>query len=152
MERRFQSRVSGNCTFTSPIFTKVVAGAGGVKCEDSRDGDAKGSLSSRTVGDIAWAIFLRDVEILEDIRFIMRLARLAFLSFSSDVEDDEGVGDIVVSRLEVDRRLLIDMALLRPGLPLAWVDGGRAGERRDGVAGGCSIVRDRRRSDIDARP
>jgi len=82
-----------------------------------------GSVSSRTVGDMACAIFLREEEREEDIRRSIRVARLDFLSgLSSPLEDAEpavGGGETaleMLSRLEdVDIRLLIDIG--------RWLDG-----------------------------
>ena len=77
-----------------------------------------GSDSSRTVGDMTWARVLRPDESDDDIRLSMRLARFGFLSpFSSLVDDDEpavGGGETALarSRLDVERRLLIDIGRL----------------------------------------
>jgi hypothetical protein len=125
-------------------------------CEESREGDAKGSDSSRTVGDIACAIFFLPEEMEDDILRSIRLARLDFLSFSSLSDVDEravggGENDPPISRLEVDRLLLMDRALWTPGL-VACVEGGRVGDKttEDGV--GDSRVMERRRSESEARP
>jgi hypothetical protein len=92
--------------------------------EDARDrASFTGSVSSRTVGDMAWAMFLREEEREEDIRRSIRVARLDFLSaLSSPFEDAEpavGGGETaleMLSRLEdVDIRLLIDIG--------RWLDG-----------------------------
>ena len=63
-----------------------------------------------------------------------------------------GENDPAISRLEVDRRLLIDNALWMLGLPFVWVDGGRDGDRTVGDATDGSIGIERRRSERDARP
>ena len=89
----------------------------------------------------------------EDIRRIIRLVRLDFLSFSSDIEEDElavGGGD-TTSLLEVER-LPTENVFGKPGLPLVWTEGGRNGDNIDGVEDDGSRLIERRRSDRDARP
>jgi len=89
----------------------------------------------------------------EDIRRIIRLVRLDFLSFSSDTEEDElavGGGD-TTSLLETDR-LRVERVFGKPGLPLVWVEGGRDGDNIDGVEDDGSRLIERRRSEREARP
>jgi hypothetical protein len=79
---------------------------------DRESGPPGGSDSSRTVGDIAWVIFFRLDDKEEDICRSMRDARLDFFSFSSLVEEPDpavGGGEKAWSRLDVERRLLIDI-------------------------------------------
>jgi hypothetical protein len=112
-----------------------------------------GSDSSRTVGDIACVTVLRLEVSEEDMRLSIRLARLDFFSaFSSLLDDEEPAvcgGEVDErSRLEIDKRLLIDI-----GLWVAWVDGGRDGDLMDGdrAAEGSMFI-DRRLSENEVRP
>ena len=75
-----------------------------------RESGPKGSDSSRTVGDKACVKFLRPDDKDEDIRRSIRDARFDFLSFSSlvDEEDPAVGGGENLSRLDVERRLLVD--------------------------------------------
>lgn len=75
-----------------------------------RESGPKGSVSSRTVGDIACVKFLRLDDKEEDILRSMRDALFDFLSFSSlaDEEDPAVGGGDNLSRLEVERLLLMD--------------------------------------------
>lgn len=100
---------------------------------------------------------LRPEDIVEDILRSIRLARFDFLSFSSLVVDEEpavggGEKEPPMSRLDVLLRLPMDDARWTPGLLLVCVEGGRAGDKRNGDAAGGSIVIDRRRSENEARP
>ena len=77
-----------------------------------RESGPMGSDSSRTVGDIACVIVLRLDDKEEDIRRSIRDARFDFLSFSSLVDEEDpavGGGENGASRLDVERRLLVDI-------------------------------------------
>ena len=88
----------------------------------------------------------------EDILRIIRLVRLDFLSFSSDIEEDElAVGGGDTTSLDIER-LPAEIVFENPGLPLVCVDGGRKGDNIEGVEDAGSRLIDLRRSDRDARP
>jgi hypothetical protein len=135
MERRFQRRVSGNWTLTSPMSMLGVGGVveGWEEVSDREESlPLSGSDSSRTVGDTACEMALRLEESEEDMRWSMRLALLVFFSFSSLVDEKElavGGGDraSLGVRLPVERRLLTEPDLLCIGDD-AWVEGGREGD------------------------
>lgn len=145
--RRFHNNESGNWTLTSPRGVNV----GEDTCRTSV-GSGTGSDSSRTVGEIAWLMFLRVAEIEDDILFIILDVRLPFFSgFSSFVDDESDIRAGVVSscsRLEDERCPFRDIELL------LCVDGGRVLE---GEIGGdlpklISRFIDLRFSDSDVRP
>lgn len=76
-----------------------------------RESGPRGSDSSRTVGDIACVKVLRPDDNEEDILRMIRDARFDFLSFSSLVDEKDpavGGGENLASRLDVERRLLMD--------------------------------------------
>src|SRR5947209_4765461 len=98
MNLRFQSKVSGNCTFTSPISTTCVRESLKDDCSancsanDSRcSAIGGGDICSRPFGDNEVKRLRRDPPVRLDMRFISRLA-LDSLGLSSATEE-ESLGD-----------------------------------------------------------
>lgn len=144
MLRRFQRRLSGNCTLTSPMYETidggpVVAGRGG-------SGTSSWTVGERTVGGV---VLPRELE-RDESRRMKRAARdldLSLFDLVSSPEAElsvvaEGDSTFSLSRLKDDRRLLMDSRL--------WcVDEGRVGEREAAEEGRASLegeVSDFRRS------
>lgn len=94
MNLRFQSKVSGNCTFTSPISTIWVRESLKEDCSanDSRcSAIGGGDICSRLFGDNEVKRLRRDPPARLDMRFISRLALDSF-GLSSATEE-ESLGD-----------------------------------------------------------